>query len=76
MTREHPHKMRRGVTVLELAKRLGVDRKTVIKYTSMPRVEYEANSISRAKPWEAMKMSRAAWYYKGKPSPQPQGEAA
>ena len=43
--------------------------KTVYKYTAVPREEYEANSISRAKPWEALGMSRATWYRKGKPEP-------
>lgn len=31
------------------------------------RAEYEAGSISRMKPWEAMGMSRATWHRKGKP---------
>ena len=61
--------MRKGTTAAELAKRLGVNIKTVYKYTALPREEYEANSISRAKPWEALGMSRATWYNKGKPSP-------
>lgn len=34
-----------------------------------PRAEYEANSKSRIKPWEAMKMSRSTWYAKGQPKP-------
>lgn len=66
---QHPHPMRKGTTAAELAKRLGVNIKTVYKYTALPREEYEANSISRAKPWEALGMSRATWYNKGKPSP-------
>jgi hypothetical protein len=32
-----------------------------------PRAEYEANSLSRSKPWAALGMSRAAWYRAGKP---------
>lgn len=36
---------------------------------AMPRQAYEANSISRAKPWSALGMSRAAWYRAGKPQP-------
>jgi hypothetical protein len=32
-----------------------------------PRAEYEANSITRNKPWEALGMSRAGWYRAGKP---------
>lgn len=62
------HPMRKNTTAAELAKRLGVNIKTVYKYTAVPREEYEANSISRAKPWEALGMSRATWYRKGKPS--------
>lgn len=34
-----------------------------------PRTQYEATSISRTKPWEALRMSRAAWYRAGKPQP-------
>lgn len=63
------HPMRKNTTAAELAKRLGVNIKTVYKYTAVPREEYEANSISRAKPWEALGMSRATWYRKGKPEP-------
>jgi hypothetical protein len=33
------------------------------------RVDYEANSISRSKPWERLGMSRASWYRAGKPTP-------
>ncbi|BEV45975.1 hypothetical protein [Afipia carboxidovorans] len=31
------------------------------------RADYEANSLSKAKPWEEMGMSRAKWYRLGKP---------
>jgi hypothetical protein len=33
-----------------------------------PRAQYEAQSISRAKPWESLGMSRASWYRAGKPA--------
>jgi hypothetical protein len=33
------------------------------------RSEYEACSLSRNKPWEAVSMSRASWYRAGKPEP-------
>lgn len=33
-----------------------------------PRAEYEANSTSRSKPWDAAGMSRAAWYRANKPT--------
>ena len=62
------HPMRKNTTAAELAKRLGVNIKTVYKYTAVPREEYEANSINRSKPWEALGMSRATWYRKGKPA--------
>jgi hypothetical protein len=34
-----------------------------------PRADYEANSISRTKPWLALGMSRASWYRAGKTTP-------
>ena len=33
-----------------------------------------AGSLSRTKPWEALGMSRAAWYRRGKPSAEPTAE--
>jgi hypothetical protein len=33
-----------------------------------PRSEYEAQALSRTKPWVALGMSRAGWYRAGKPS--------
>lgn len=41
---------------------------------SVCRADYEANSLSKKKPWEAMGMSRAKWYRLGKPSPAPAPE--
>ena len=32
-----------------------------------PRAQYEAQSLSRTKPWEALGMKRAKWYRMGKP---------
>jgi len=60
----HP---RKGKTASQLAQTFGVTERTVQRYTSIPRAEYEANAISRARPWEALEMSRATWYRKGKP---------
>jgi hypothetical protein len=66
------HPMRENTTAAKLAKRLGVNIKTVYKYTALPRTDYLAgNTINRSKPWEAMSMSRATWYRKGKPVPKP-----
>jgi hypothetical protein len=31
------------------------------------RIQYEANSLSRLRPWDQLAMSRATWYRKGKP---------
>lgn len=36
---------------------------------AIDRVTYEAKSLSRTKPWEAMGISRASWYRAGKPMP-------
>jgi hypothetical protein len=36
-----------------------------------PRCDYEAESLSRNRPWEMLGMSRAAWYRAGKPLPSP-----
>lgn len=36
---------------------------------AIDRAIYEANSLSRQKPWEAVGMSRASWYRAGKPTP-------
>ena len=63
------HPMRKNTTAAALAKRLGVNIKTVYKYTALPRAEYEANSLTRSKPWQALDMSRATWYRRGKPDP-------
>ena len=67
------HPMRRDTTAAELAKKLGVNIKTVYKYTALPREEYLANALTRTKPWEAMGISRATWYRRGKPTQPPPG---
>lgn len=68
--------MRRETTAARLAEKLGVNVKTVVKYTAQPRPEYLANSLSRQKPWEALGMSRATWYRRGKPLPSRQENTA
>jgi transcriptional regulator with XRE-family HTH domain len=60
---------RRNCTAKALAARLGVSVRVVQKYTSIARADYEANSISRAKPWAALGISRRTWYNHGKPTP-------
>ena len=58
---------RRKHTATELAKKLGCNPRTVRRYIAIPRAQYLAESASRSKPWEALSMSRATWYRKGKP---------
>lgn len=38
------------------------------------REQWEAESKAQTKPWEAMGMSRATWYRKGRPTPRPRPE--
>lgn len=63
-----PKRVKRRKTAREIAERLGVHPRTIVRYMSQPRAEYEANSLTKAKPWEALEMSRATWYRKGKPT--------
>ena len=60
--------MRKQRTAREIAEKLGLSIRTVQRHISRPRAEYLANSITRAKPWEAFGVSRATWYRMGKPS--------
>jgi predicted transcriptional regulator len=62
----HPVKKRHG-TARELAEKWGVTPRTVQRYIAQPRADYEAQSLTRAKPWEGLGMSRATWYRHGKP---------
>ena len=59
--------IRRKNTARELAEKFGVHPRTVQRYIALPRDQYLAESITRAAPWEALGMSRATWYRKGKP---------
>ena len=43
------------------------DRARRRRHGAKPRAEYEATSISKAKPWEALGISRRSWYRAGKP---------
>jgi predicted DNA-binding transcriptional regulator YafY len=61
--------IRRKHTARELAEKFGVHPRTVQRYIALPRDQYLAESITRAAPWEALGMSRATWYRKGKPTP-------
>ena len=57
----------RPKTAREIAEKVGCSQSTVRRYWALPRAEYLAGSITRAAPWEALGMSRATWYRKGKP---------
>lgn len=57
----------RPKTARAIAEKMGCSQSTVRRYWALPRAEYEANSLTRSKPWEALGMSRATWYRKGKP---------
>ena len=48
----------------EVQEILGLKARAVRNYHAMPRAEYEAKSISRMKPWEAMGISRRTYYRK------------
>jgi hypothetical protein len=39
------------------------------KEDRIPRAVYEANSLTRTKPWETLGMKRRTWYLHGKPTP-------
>jgi hypothetical protein len=73
-----PRRVKRAKTARWYAEKYGISTRTVRRIAAVPRAEWEANSIARAKPWEALGMSRATWYRKGKPlipptlPPQPQ----
>jgi IS30 family transposase len=49
-------------TAREIAAAIGKSVRTIQRHMAQPRAEYEANSISKAKPWESQGISRATWY--------------
>jgi len=61
-----PTKRPGNKTAAEWAKEYGVSVRTVMRLRAQPRAEYEAQSISRLKPWEAEGVSRATWYRRQK----------
>ena len=67
-THQKPIRAKRPMTAKAMAEKFGVSQRTVQRIFAQPREEYLANSISRAKPWEALGMSRSSWYAKGKPT--------
>lgn len=50
----------------EVAQILGCSRRNARRYHATPRHQYEANSLSRKQPWEAMGISRSTWYRRKK----------
>lgn len=62
------HPVERKFKAKDLAKKWDVCERTVRRYIATPRAEYEANSITRAKPWAALGISRRTWYNHGKPA--------
>lgn len=67
-------KKKRPMTARAMAEKFGVSPRTVQRIFSESREEFLAHSINRAKPWEALDMSRATWYRKGKPTKPVQAE--
>ena len=70
MAAKHP--VKRPASAREIAEKFGVHPTTVRRFMAMPREQYLAESLSRKKPWEAFGISRATWYRRGKPQPQPE----
>ena len=67
---------KRLYTARELAEKWGVHPSTVRRHVAQPRADYLAESLMRAKPWEALGISRATWYRRGKPEAPPEGSGA
>ena len=67
MARRPPVRAKRPTTAREMAERFNCSVSTVMRAIALPREEYLANALTRSKPWEALGMSRATWYRKGKP---------
>ena len=67
MARRPPVRAKRPTTAREMAERFNCSIRTVRRAIALPRAEYEASALTRSKPWEALSMSRATWYRKGKP---------
>lgn len=55
------------MTARKMAEKFGISVRTVQRIFAEPRGQYLARSESQSKPWEALNMSRATWYRKGKP---------
>ena len=62
--------VKRPVKAKLVAEEFGVHIRTVYRKIAMPRDQYLAESLMRKKPWEALGISRATWYRRGKPMPE------
>lgn len=62
-----PLRIKRPESARCYAEKHGISVRTVQRLAALPRADYESNAISKTKPWEALDMSRATWYRKGKP---------
>lgn len=62
MTARTPMKRPGTRTAAEIGVAVGRHRTTIVRHIAQPRHEYEANSLSRNKPWETVGVSRATWY--------------
>lgn len=71
-----PLRVKRPESARWYAEKYGISIRTVQRMAAIPRADWEANSLMHAKPWEALGMSRATWYRKGKPTAQPQAQNA
>ncbi|ABM40248.1 hypothetical protein Pnap_5000 (plasmid) [Polaromonas naphthalenivorans CJ2] len=68
MARRPPVRAKRATTARKMAERFNCSIRTVMRAIALPREEYLAShTVNRSKPWEALGMSRATWYRKGKP---------
>ena len=72
MARRPPVRQKRPMTAKAMAERFNCSIRTVMRAVALPREEYLANALTRTKPWEALGMSRATWYRKGKPEFKPE----
>jgi len=50
----------------EVAQILGCSERNARRYNAVPRADYEANSLSRTRPWEDLGISRRTWYQRRK----------
>lgn len=69
MARRPPVRQKRPMTARAMAEQFNCSISTIMRAVALPRAEYLANSLSRSKPWEALGISRATWYRRGKPDP-------